>query len=115
MIVLVELFWSRYYAIIFFCGLIPFFIYFVLVLVYTSRFVTFSEDSYEESSSTQLVMRLSIMLFVIYFVSFDVVCMLRDGKRYLKDIFNWVDILSCLINVFLVIETNGTKFDNEHI
>ena len=113
--VLVEHFWTRYYAIIFFTCLIPFFIYFVLVLIYSSEFVIFRPENIKEIESTQeIVIRIAIICLLLYFASLDVLCMFRDGWTYLKDIFNWVDMFSILINVFVLIETSN-KFDKDHV
>ena len=103
--VLVEHFWARYYRTIFFRCLIPYSIYIILVLVYLTEYVVRTPEPDEEDGQTgELVMRITIIIFAIYFAIFDLVCLLRDSLRYITDIFNWFDILSFVINIEMILE-----------
>ena len=50
-------------------------------------------------------MRCIILIGIAYFVFFEMVCMMRDGLSYLTDIFNWLDIMSFVLNLYLIYAT----------
>ena len=50
-------------------------------------------------------MRIGILCFALYFIYFEIVCMLRDGLKYFYDIFNWIDLFSLATNVYLINES----------
>ena len=105
-IILVEHFFSRYYRTVIYRCLIPFVIYFLLVLFYLSYFaVEGIEGLNDVEKNLEYAMRILILIFVSYFLFFEIVCILRDGLSYLKDIFNWIDIISFMLNIYLIIAT----------
>ena len=50
-------------------------------------------------------MGLIIILLDFYFLFYEVYGALRDGKDYLLDIFNYVDVFTSILNLYLVIHT----------
>ena len=105
-IILVEHFFSRYYRTVIYRCLIPFVIYFLLVLFYLSYFAVEGVEGLNDvEKNLEYAMRILILIFVSYFLFFEIVCILRDGLSYLKDIFNWIDIISFMLNIYLIIAT----------
>ena len=80
--------------------------YFVLTIVYFSNYAVIGiEEDERYALSPELVMRVSIYILILYFSFFEFVCMLREGMGYFEDVFNYMDIASYGINVFLLIKT----------
>ena len=50
-------------------------------------------------------MRLVIFVLMLYLFYFEVVSLVRDGIRYWKNGYNWVDIFSFLLNIYLIYAT----------
>ena len=50
-------------------------------------------------------MRIFILIFVAYFFFFEIVGMLREGLAYWTDIFNWIDNISFMVNLYLIYAT----------
>ena len=46
-----------------------------------------------------------MFLFILYFIFFEFVSFLRDGMGYIKDVFNWLDISSFGLNIYLAFLT----------
>ena len=103
---LVEHYWSRYYRAILVKCFIPFILYFVLTLWYMTKIVV-SGIAFEERHTLnwEFVNRILIYFLILYFCFFEFVCMVREGKDYLKDIFNYLDMASYGLNFYLLIKT----------
>ena len=50
-------------------------------------------------------MGLIIICLDLYFLFYEVVIVMRDGTKYLSDIFNYVDMITAAINLWLIYET----------
>ena len=50
-------------------------------------------------------MRLVIVVLMFYLFYFEIVCLIRDGRRYWYNFYNLVDIFSFLLNIFLIYAT----------
>ena len=50
-------------------------------------------------------MRLVIFVLMLYLFYFEIVSLVRDGVRYWKNGYNWVDIFSFLLNIYLIYAT----------
>ena len=104
--ILVEHFFKHYYHRILYRCLVPFIVYFFLVLFYLSHFAVNGVDENNESEKRiEQAMRLLIFFLLTYFIFFEIVCMMRDGLDYITDVFNWIDIISFMINLYLIVVT----------
>ena len=60
----------------------------------------------ERASMTgEFWLRILMFLFILYFIFFEFVSFLRDGMGYIKDVFNWLDISSFGLNIYLAFLT----------
>ena len=50
-------------------------------------------------------MRVLLIALTLYFAFYEFVCMVRDGWSYIFDIFNYIDLVSFSLNVYLVYAT----------
>lgn len=104
--ILAEHFWSRYYIKVRNWVFIPWLIYFFLTLTYITLFSVQGVDRLSDSQQgAEIVMRFIILLQILYFIYFEFVSVIRDGTDYLYDIYNWIDISSFIINIFLIYAT----------
>lgn len=113
-IILVEHFWKRYYYAILYRIFLPWLVYFFLVIFYVTMFSVSGIEILETSErTTEVIMRLLIVVLMVYLFFFEIVCMLRDGLAYLKDdVFNWIDLISFGVNIYLIIATVWLHPDN---
>ena len=111
-ITLTEHIWARYYKSVFRRAFIPFCIYFILTQVFLTKYVM--EGINPEGSSVEqaipYAMCFTILVGVLFFLLFEFIVMLRAGWSYFIDPFNYVDLGSFTLNVFLVVNTFQHKY-----
>ncbi len=110
---LVDHFWDRYYKAVILKCFLPFIAYFVCTLWYISNYgVSGVHDP--SKFGAELVVRFTIVLLIIYFVYFEVRCMLRDKSIYLLDIYNYIDIGTFSLNLYIIYKSSvGLSGDEE--
>ena len=105
-------FWGNYSAkVIKFC-LIPFIIYFCSTVLYFSNEMI-DEDFHENfkpfSPSLEFFNRMVTIIGMIYFGIYEIIQMYRDRLDYFKDLWNYFDLGSIILNTFLLINLLGDK------
>lgn len=98
---LVDHFWSRYYIAVILKCFLPFLIYMVCTLYYISNYAVTGVKKPEEFSE-EMVLRYLIIILILYFCYFEVRCMIRDGLSYLLDVYNYIDIGTFILNLYLI-------------
>ena len=105
-ITLVQKFQNRYYWQIFYHCFIPYVVYFVTTAFFFTFFTARGLYYFEPwVYVVAVIMGLIIILLDFYFLFYEVYGALRDGKDYLLDIFNYVDVFTSILNLYLVIHT----------
>ena len=71
--------------------------------------VFFSQDLYEEDMKGQtfirIVLKVLVYILLIYFAIIEYLQMKDKGLSYLRQIYNWVDILSVTFNSTILIKS----------
>ena len=102
---LVDHFWDRYYHVVIVKCFLPFLVYFACVLGYISNFgVTGVEDPQE--FGVEMVLRFVIALFMLYFLYFEVISMIRDVLAYFTAVGNYMDLLSFALNTIIIVNVS---------
>ena len=115
-ITLTNLMWSRYFTAIFVRCFIPFCIYFLTAIWYLSNYAVEGIDPDKRWDLTpEFFMRWIIIAQVLYFFYFEFMSMLRDGWPYLLDVFNYIDLLSFSLNIYLIYATTNRKENDTRV
>ena len=103
-VTLTEHMWKRYYNAVFNRCFIPFCVYFTVTQYFISNFVQegINSDGGWFEAYMSYVMIGIIVIVGTYFALLEIVVMIRSGRSYWKDVFNWIDIGSNPLNMFLV-------------
>jgi hypothetical protein len=97
---------------------LPFFIFFVLFLVYATYVVdkmNRERDSEGNWMKTALISGVILGLYQVFFIVIEIRQILHQGKRYFKFFWNYVDLVSIILNyllIFLVILGGTSDFIN---
>ena len=114
-ITLINHFGSRYYNAIFIRCFIPYIIYFVTAICYLSTYTLPGIDPEERWSPTiEFFMRWVYLLGTLYFEFFELLNMKRDGWGYFKDVFNYVDSATFVLNLYLIYVTVFHQHDEDN-
>ena len=100
--ILIDHFWVRYYRYVIFCGFLPYLAYMIMTLIYLSNYTVQEKDHDYWEWSEESSMRFVILLMIFYFLYFEVMSMKRDRYYYFLDIFNYVDLVSFIMNTYLI-------------
>lgn len=101
----------RYYKAIFWRCLVPFLVYFTCVLYYLPVYcveglVTTGPHALSHADlHAEKALRYIILTLIAYFFFFEMVCIMRDGLDYLTDIFNWMDNIAFILNIYMIYAT----------
>ena len=110
---MVDHFWSRYYRAVLFGGLFPFIIYFSATLYYMSKYAVDGIEEDFNEVTFEFFLRWIVLTFAIYFSYFELRCVYRDGYHYFLDVFNYVDVASHSLNIYLVFKASVGEHDQE--
>ena len=100
---LIHHFWDRYYRVVILKCFLPFLVYLIVTLIYISTYALVGikeEDRYV--FSVELCLRITMGILMLYFFSFECRCILRDGLAYFVDIFNYIDLVSFMLNIYII-------------
>ena len=87
-------------------------VYFVTAIFYYSTFTVDGVDPDQAWAATpEFVSRWIILIGTVYFSYFEIASMIRDGFSYLKDIFNWIDWATFVLNFYLTYATSAFPLD----
>ena len=99
---LVDHFWDRYYrAVILWCFL-PFIVYEIAVIWYISIYGVSGSEGPIEPDQTEIILRYLILILTIYFLYFEIRCLIRDRTDYVLDISNDIDFLALFLNLYIL-------------
>jgi len=102
-ITLVEHFWDYFYKRIFFLCFCPYVVYFCTTIYYVSTYPSLGILEEERWAPTaEFFLRWIILACVIYFASFEIVSIARDGFSYFTDIYNYFDWVAFTLNFYVV-------------
>ena len=105
-IILCEYFYMRYFTFILKYALLPWILYFVLVLTYMSLFaIPHPSHISEEEDMIKPIIKGLISCLMIYFLCFEVASLYRDKLDYFTDSFNIIDITSYAMNIYVLTHT----------
>ena len=104
-VTLVEHFWSYYKRKIYIWAFLPYLIYFITTLLYVVQYSVLGiyVDIFELTE--EFFLRLLLIAMIFYFMVFEIVCIIRDGKYYFTDIYNLFDWGSFLLNFYVIYST----------
>ena len=99
---LTLLFWNKYYSKIFWRVFIPFCVYFIATIMYTTYYaVDGVEPDNTADAIKEFVSRVIVIIGTFYFAYFELITIVRDGCEYLKDVFNYVDLAMPFLQLYL--------------
>ena len=108
-------FWQRYYTAIRNRIFIPWLLYFFCVIVYVTLFTVEGYDQLSSGQkSTEVIMRFIILALMLYLILFEIICIIRDGWKYLYDFYNYIDVASFAINIYLILATVWLESSGAH-
>ena len=85
--------------------MIPFMIYFLSCMFYFSNFLF---DDFDDSMildfSAEFFCRVILIILLVYFFLYELLQIQSNGLNYFLDIWNWVDISSFFLQVYLLVE-----------
>ena len=108
-------FWQRYQRHLLLKCALPYLVYQVCTIYYTSEYALVGVDSDHVWDFTgEFVLRCILIILNIYFVYFEIRDVMRDGLSYLFDPFNYLDVLKLSLNMYLIGEAvDGTNSDEK--
>ena len=114
-ITLTEHIWSRYYVSVLKKCFLPFCIYFISTQVFLTKYVMegINTDGDLHQWLIPYILAGLLDLGVLYFLFFEVIVAIRSGAKYFSDPFNYVDIGSFTLNIYLGITTFNHKYEEE--
>lgn len=77
----------------------------ISMIWYISVYGVKGHDKSDEFNE-EMVLRFLILSLIIYFLYFEVRCMMRDKMIYLLDLYNYVDIGTFILNIYLIRNAN---------
>ena len=85
----------------------PYLIYFLLTLLFLTNFTSVGIHSYSDNEQTIAgIMGILIIILNIYFLFFEFAGMMRNATTFFtEDLFNYIDLLSSVLNAGLVFVT----------
>ena len=106
-VTLIELFWERYYAKVFYRCFIPFIVYFLATQIFVSIYAIegINPDGSWFDKNAPIFLATITILGVLFFLFFEIAVMARSFKKYFFDVFNYVDLSSFACNLVLVYYT----------
>ena len=92
---------------------LPFLVYFLSTLWYISNFAV-SGVADPSEFGVELIVRYMIVILILYLLYYEIRCCIRDKFAYLLDIYNWIDISSFCMNLYIVYySSKGTLVDTD--
>ena len=111
---LVTHYWSKYYNAVIYKCFLPFVVYFLSTLFYISNYVVEGVDVPDDFLlTTEFWLRIVSLTLMSYFLYFEIRCIIRDQFSYLFDIFNYIDLISILLNIWLIFRATRGKHAHE--
>ena len=105
---LVDIFWEKYRNEIIWKCFIPYLVYFLTTICFFELFTSAGiHNNHEDEKYIAYAMAFVIIVLDLYFLFFEFVVLVRDGiKEYIaSDFFNYVDVITSVLNAYLVIRT----------
>ena len=104
---LVEIFGEKYTQAILRRCFVPYLVYFLLSLLFFTNFTSVGIHTYsEEEQAIALIMGFLIIMLDLYFLFYEFTAMMRSGTVYFtEDLFNYIDLISAVLNAGLVFAT----------
>ena len=107
-ITLVEIFKQKYKNAIMWRCFIPYMIYFLTTICFYTIFTSIGiPNNFSEGEKVIAgIMGAVIIALDLYFLFYEFVAIMRDAFAYLtEDFFNYVDLFTATLNIYLVFET----------
>ena len=111
-ITLVEIFKEKYKNAIMWRCFIPYMIYFLTTICFYTIFTStgIPNNSSEDEKVIAGIMGVVIIALDLYFLYYEFAAIIRNVSSYLtEDIFNYVDLFTAALNLYLVFETLTEK------
>ena len=86
--------------------MLPFFLYFIVYIIYATWIKKGKDESgkkWGDYGRTDLVFWIFLFVFFIYFIYYEIRFLLYHRLNFFKNFWNYMDIVSLLINIFCVI------------
>ena len=89
--------------------LLPWLLYFTLVIIYMSFFAVSGSQHLEGAEEViEIIMKILIILLAMYFEFFEVISLIRDPYDYI-DIYNTIDLLSPVNNIYCMVHSSDKE------
>ena len=104
---LVDIFYEKYRNQIIYKCFIPYLVYFLTTIFFFEMFTSAGIHENHKKENLAYAMAFVIIVLDIYFLFLEFVVLVRDGlKEYIaSDFFNYVDVITSVLNAYLVIRT----------
>ena len=77
---MIESFWSRFYFQVLLKYFLPFTLYWITTIIYVSQFAVHGLDEDKKwDFTTEMVLRMIVIILTVFFFGFEVSSMIRDG------------------------------------